>query len=169
MLKRHNKNSNSSPEKSYFDREKSYSGLRKSCFSCRKTCSGKSSCFSILEVCSKLSGVCLFLLTLLMINPATTSASALKGDEGAGVNYNDQISTRTESIVPSGQISTQADDGVTISFGSASGSSSLTPGTSGATAKVNLTATVSIASTGGYTIYLGGELPAAEKYAIIIL
>jgi hypothetical protein len=78
-----------------------------------------------------------------MINPATTSASALEADESA--DYDDQIST-------------QADSGVTISFTPSSGSTSLTPTTSdGASAKINVSANVKIASTGGYTIYLGAK------------
>ena len=136
MLKRHNKNSNSS-------REQSCSPRRKVCSAHRKTYSRKISCFSLIGACCKLSGVCLLLLTFLLINPTTTSASALEAEEDA--SYDDQIST-------------QADSGVTISFTPSSGSASLTPTTSeGASAKINVSANVKIASTGGYTIYLGAK------------
>ncbi len=136
MLKRHNKNSNSSREQSYSQPGKVYSASR-------KTCPRKISCFSAAGVCCKLSGVCLLLLTFLLINPTTTSVSALEDEEG--INHDDQISV-------------QANSGVTISFTPSSGSASLTPATSdGASAKINVSANIKIASTGGYAIYLGGK------------
>ncbi len=91
----------------------------------------------------KVSCLLLLLLTFLLISPTTTSASALESEEDT--NHD-------------GQIYTQADSGVTISFTPSSGSASLTPTTSdGASAKINVAANVKIASTGGYTIYLGGK------------
>ena len=83
----------------------------------------------------------LLLLAFLLMNPvAGNEAQAL--EEG---DYDDQI------------VAT-ADSGVTISFTPSSGSASLTPTTSdGASAKINVSANVKIASTGGYTIYLGGK------------
>ncbi len=91
----------------------------------------------------KVSCLLLLLLAFLMINPITTPASALEAEEDA--NYD-------------GQISTQADSGVAISFTPSSGSASLTPTTSdGASAKINVSANIKIASTGGYTIYLGAN------------
>ncbi len=136
MLKRHNKNSNSSCEQSYSQPGKVYSASR-------KTCPRKISCFSAARACCKFSGVCLLLLTFLLINPTTTSVNALEDEEG--VNHDDQISV-------------QANSGVTISFTPSSGSASLTPATSdGVSAKINVSANIKIASTGGYAIYLGGK------------
>ncbi len=141
MLKRHNKNSNSLRKKSY-----SASG---------KTCSRKISCFSIAGVCCRLSGACLFLLTFLIVNPVVgSSANALEGEELS----NDLDSEEQAMATSDDDISAQADSGVTISFTPQSGSASLTPMTSdGASAKINVSANVKIASTGGYTIYLGGK------------
>ncbi len=139
MLKRHNKNSNSSSGKSY-------SPLRKVCSAHRKTYSRKISCFSIAGICCKLSGVCLLLLTFLLISPTTTSASALEAEESSdGANYDDQISAQSTTIST-----------VNISFSPTSGSASLTPtSASGASALISIKATVGVENSGGYVVYLG--------------
>ncbi len=131
MLKRHNKNSNSSREQSYSQPGKVYSASR-------KTCSRKISCFSVAGVCCKLSGVCLFLLTFLLINPATTSVSALEAESLA------QSETTTSTV--------------NISFSPTSGTASLTPTSSaGASALISVKATVGVENSGGYSVYLGGN------------
>jgi len=143
MLKRHNKNSNSLREKSYSLLKQSCFPLRKVYSALRKACSRKISCFSIAEACCKVSGVCLLFLAFLLINPTTTSASALEGEEDA--NYDDQISA--QSTTPST---------VNISFSPTSGSASLTPtSASGASALISVKATVGVENSGGYTVYLG--------------
>jgi uncharacterized protein (TIGR02145 family) len=95
------------------------------------------------------------LLTFLIVNPVVgSSANALEGEE----LFNDLDSEEQAMATSDDDISAQADSGVTISFTPQSGSASLTPTTSdGASAKINVSANVKIASTGGYTIYLGGK------------
>lgn len=95
------------------------------------------------NVAGSASCIGLLLLAFLLINP-------LIGDRASALEE--------ESISYDNQASVQAGSGVTISFTPSSGSASLTPTTSdGASAKINISANVQIASTGGYTVYLGGQ------------
>ncbi len=96
------------------------------------------------RIAGSTSCVSLLLLAFLLVNPLVgSSASALEGGEGGE---------------DSGGVAAQSDDGVVISFSPASGAASLTPTTAdGTSAKINISANIKIASTGGYTIYLGGK------------
>lgn len=98
----------------------------------------------------------LLLLALVLMNPvAGNEARATEGGEAAAdeVSYDGEVTATADEGTAA-----QADSGVTISFTPSSGSASLTPTTSaGSSAKINVSANVKIASTGGYTIYLGGK------------
>ena len=132
MLKRHNKNSNSSREESYF--------------AFRKTCSRKISYFSITRVCCKVSGACLVLLTFLLINPAVTSANALESEEVTSGN---------------GEPATQADPDtsrIEISFTPTAISGEMTPtAEAGLKKQLEATATITIQNAEDYTIYIGAK------------
>lgn len=117
---------------------------RGTCTCCTSSIAGKASCVGLL------------LLAFLLVNPlGSLSASALEDFAEDGVvaaETGELVAQSDDGVVP------QVDSGVTISFTPSSGSASLTPTTSdGASAKINVSANVKIASTGGYTIYLGGK------------
>lgn len=130
MLKHYNKNSNSLREKTY---------------------SRKISCFSIAGACCKLFGVCLLLLTSLLVNPATTSAYAFDSapdDGGTGNTGNTGSNTGSSTITST----------INIAFTPESGGASLTPiSADGASAKYSIKATVGVENSGGYTVYLGSN------------
>ena len=151
MLKHYNKNSNSLREKPYSSSEQSCSQPRKVYFAFGKTYSRKISCFSIARVCCKLSGVCLFLLASLLINPTTTSAYAFDSapdDSGTGNTGNTDSNSSSSTITST----------VNIAFTPESGSASLTPiSADGASAKYSIKATVGVENSGGYTVYLGSN------------
>lgn len=87
----------------------------------------------------KVSCLFLLLLTFLMINPTTTSVSALED------------SAKTRRAAPT--IST-----INISFTPTSGMASLTPiSTGGAFAQYSIKANVSVENSGGYVVYLGSN------------
>lgn len=92
----------------------------------------------------------LLVLGMVLVNPVAGAVYAdedMSGGVSNDIGYDDQIMS-TAATNP----------GVTISFSPVSGSASLTPTTTdGALAKINVTASIQITDTGGYTIYLGGE------------
>lgn len=107
---------------------------------------------------------CLSLLTLafLLINPiANSSARALEDSENSS-----EITNQDANVMPAATAST-----VNISFTPSSGSTSLTPTTSGGqSAQINVTATVSVQNSGGYAVYLKSNTKdlVGEKSANII-
>ena len=113
---------------------------RGTCIGHTSSIAGKASCVG------KASCAGLLLLAFLLANPlVSSSANALEGEESG-------------AFAEAGELAAQAENGVTISFLPTSGSTSLTPTTAdGASAKINISANIKIASTGGYTIYLGGK------------
>ncbi len=129
MLKRHNKNFNSLRGAICSSSGESYSGFR-------ETCSRKISCFFIAEVCFKLSGVCLFLLTFLLINPATTSVSALETE------------LTSQSL----------DSRVEISFTPTEVSGEMIPTTeAGVKKQLETSAQITVQNAENYTIYIGAK------------
>lgn len=131
------------------------------------------------NIAGRASCLGLLLLAFLLVNPIVgSSARAMEGDGGESVT-DGAVSALAEGAngtdwlvdgggrVADGSASDDADEGIMptavgsnvgISFNPVSGSASLTPtNAEGASAKINVSADVSISNTGGYTIYLSGK------------
>lgn len=94
----------------------------------------------------KVSCLLLLFLTFLLVNPTTTSASALEAEEtsDSAANYDNQISTQSDNA-----------SSVQISFAPTAATNSVTPTTSaGVSVQANVLATVKVQNSGGYTVYL---------------
>lgn len=104
-------------------------------------------------------GVCLFMLLLVFaaVNPVAPFAYA----EEPAAEYDNGVEGRNTEIADANdrvELYASTPSTVSISFSPASGSASLSPSTSaGASAQINVLATVSVNNSDGYSVYLKGN------------